>query len=461
MVRRSERIRKKSKIDDDDIEEKYSETAASKFMSIVTDDLLLEILLRLYHLPTLIQCKTVCKRWFSLITTRFVCTFFHHKNKKLSDNHFGPVNSASSPVSLPYTILFRYYYNRNEPLYELFSKKSKALHGGHELPSSSSSTTGNITYLNFLPWNGVTIQASFEDLLLVSPATAWKEYCICNPLTRQWIMLPRPPLIRLFASSHGLVCEPNRGKLGCTDNNIAPYTYKVVLMVKEQERFHAVVFCSKSGKWSTSTLFSNPSHLVGGSLHESFVSNRIIYWILKRDLYEIRDIVTLDPFNSDITDPKRSRVIHLPVGFVGGRQSYRDRVSYGLVQGRLRLSQLIKVVGDNSFVLKVWELNCDKDGVFTSWLLMHNVSFKRPKTDKIAVIAFHPNDGDVVFMVRNHNIYKYEIEEDKYEKVGRFPDRFLGRKFSSTRKQTFTDHLKVFTLVHPALPILIPSVPTT
>lgn len=66
------------------------------------------------------------------------------------------------------------------------------------------STTCNSTYLKFLPWPSVIILTSFDDLLLVSPNTVPYVYCICNPLSRQWIVLPQPPIYFRF-TARGLV----------------------------------------------------------------------------------------------------------------------------------------------------------------------------------------------------------------------------------------------------------------
>lgn len=53
-----------------------SSTAASRFMSAISDDLLLEIFIRLPDFRCIIACNAVCKRWVSLIPPpQFICNF--------------------------------------------------------------------------------------------------------------------------------------------------------------------------------------------------------------------------------------------------------------------------------------------------------------------------------------------------------------------------------------------------
>ena len=49
-------------------------------------------------------------------------------------------------------------------------------------------------YLNIIP-ESMLVMAWFEDLLLVSPSISSKDFYICNPLTRQWHLLPLAPRI--------------------------------------------------------------------------------------------------------------------------------------------------------------------------------------------------------------------------------------------------------------------------
>ncbi|PON93302.1 hypothetical protein TorRG33x02_108730 [Trema orientale] len=187
--------------------------------------------------------------------------------------------------------------------------------------------------------------------------------------------------------------------------------------------FSGVIFCSETGKWSPST-FSISWALDHGFMFPSdFVTNNgTVYSLLLNDFgHKVKGIVAFDPFidvTSDDEDdiPKRCHFIHLPIDFC---HRWKGKVCFGVVQGRLRLSQLLKFKGD--FVLKIWELNDNNSG--GDWLLVHHVRLTSAKTYKTRVAAFHPNNGNVIFMLHNseREIYRYEIGEEKFEKIGRLP----------------------------------------
>ncbi|GMN54883.1 hypothetical protein TIFTF001_024001 [Ficus carica] len=115
------------------------ETPPSRFMSdIVSDDLLIQILLRLPHARHAIRCTAVCKRWHSLINHQFIRSFMPHDSHKRS---------------------------------------------------SDSSTSSSF------------ISSSFGDLLLLVPPCNIHAYYICNPVTKQWLSLPAAPISSPYTTS--------------------------------------------------------------------------------------------------------------------------------------------------------------------------------------------------------------------------------------------------------------------
>ena len=411
--------RKKRKIKIDHHDDYGSKVAVSKFMSLFTDDLLLEIFVRLPDCKSIIQCSIVCKGWwyvisyqkYDFIRTRFV-DHYQHKQQYL-----------------PYTFVFRCHKHLVIPFYQFFSEKSKILHG--------KSSLYDITYLSFLPWSEVTILGSSKDLLLFSRSQT--DYYICNPLTKQWLSLPKAPQNNVTLS--GFVCDPK-----CVNMR-----YRVVLMgasfsnVENQYKFCATIFCSETGQWNQSTFL-----LSRREWHRRLVeSNGILYWLF--GTLKSEGIVAFDPFKS-IGHPTQCCLIQFPVGFGRGWRAQAIHVHIGVVQGRLRLSQMfrIKRLG---FVLKIWELvNYDYDNDDASWLLVHDVRVTRRKTNQMFVVAFHPINGDVIFLFRDNDIYQYYISEDLNEIVGGFPE---------LQKTAASGSLDVFSLVHPLWPTTIPSLPST
>ena len=69
------------------------------------------------------------------------------------------------------------------------------------------------------------------------------------------------------------------------------------------------------------------------------------------------------------------------------------------------------------------------------------------------VAAFHPNNGDLIFFLIDHDIYKYKFGEQEYKKVGK-----LNRAFNLPRHITekFTRYLKVITFMYPSWPTPTP-----
>ena len=99
-----------------------------------------------------------------------------------------------------------------------------------------------------------------------------------------------------------------------------------------------------------------------------------------------------------------------------------------------------------SLVLKVWEFNCGNGGGSSPadyWRLVHNVIGEMANTTIMFVEVFHPNNGDLVFLLTDHGFYLYDIKGAKYEKVKMSELPHLGRHD--------------ITFAHPVWPSSIPS----
>ncbi|PON87994.1 F-box domain containing protein [Trema orientale] len=428
------------------------------FMSTVTDDLLFEIFLRFPNLPFLIQCSIVCKRWFFLITsTQFILNFnqFRHNRKRYS-----------STTSVPFEIFFIYHECPN--FHKLISEKVNN-NKPKIIPSD----------LNFLPWPNGVIRACFEDLLLVSHKGSFKDYCICNPFTKQWLTLPESTHENTWGllkpSGYGLMCEPHkevRSTITSTSNNINDqYRYRVVLIFKCQFSkpgaydFSAFIFCSETGKWLesyTSLLHSLDNKIerrYANAIHDIVASNGLLYWLGGFSYFKgivACDPLSCDPFAWDPFNNERLKngtighFIHLPAGFGHKcrRLSSKGKVCLGVVRGQLRLLQLVKV-NRTCFRLKVWEL-IDYGDATRSWLPVHEVKLKG--VDRIFVLAFHPNNSNAIFVLRDHNIYLYEIEKEKYENISEFP----YYEYYDNVNETAARFSSVFTIMQPLWPTAVP-----
>ncbi|PON67622.1 hypothetical protein TorRG33x02_264110, partial [Trema orientale] len=421
----------------------------SKFLNNVHDELLYEIFVRFPDCRSAVQYSSVCKRWSSIISnSAFVQDFIHiHDHcQPFSDDYYS---------LRPFTILFRrhnlYFDNDDEhesqyfdPFCQVFSEKSKILHG--KMPSN---------YFNFLPCP-VAMLASFDDLVVVTsiehaPISGATDNYICNPLTKQWLALPKvslPSRIR----GYGLVREPTicNKQLGCTTNA----RYRVVLIGRAISRsdlvrgryneFVAVVFCSEIGQWSESIISLRHWGIESNLDIKVVASNGVLYWL---EGYPLKGIVAFDPFNDIHT--KQCRFINLPVVcFKNTQRSTEGKVCLGVVKGQLRLSQLSKV--QSYFVFKVWELK-NWEGESPSWDLVYNLKLNSSER-KMFVLSFHPNNTNVVFLLCGNNVCRYEISEKKYEKVGKYPDEL--------EIDPEADSLSL-TLIHPSWPTQIAELPSS
>ena len=104
--------------------------AASKFMSIVTNHILFKILLRLPNALSVIQCRTICKHWFSL---------FSH-----DDSIYSQIHSISPFLLWLHHFVYKLCHCSYKPDYVLLSKKSKC--------------RGNISPTNDILTRGVKIR---------------------------------------------------------------------------------------------------------------------------------------------------------------------------------------------------------------------------------------------------------------------------------------------------------------
>ncbi|PON69390.1 hypothetical protein PanWU01x14_088310 [Parasponia andersonii] len=148
----------------------------------------------------------------------------------------------------------------------------------------------------------------------------------------------------------------------------------------------------------------------------------------------------------------KGQFIDLPSGFSHKwRHPSKGKVQLGVVRVQLRLLKLIKV-NQACFGLKIWELVDYGNEIAvrttsSSWLLVHDVKLK--DAQNVFVLAFHPNNGDAIFMVRDHRqVYLYVIGEEKYEEIGEFP----YENYDDNVKERAAGYLNVFTNMQPSWP---------
>ncbi|KNA22292.1 hypothetical protein SOVF_035320 [Spinacia oleracea] len=214
----------------------------------LVDKLLIEIFVRLPCYESVITSKFVSKRWLSLLSNpKFVIQFLNHKNnlrKKL------PLQQQQLPWSFLCTTQLKTITNDDEsPNHKVFNS-----------PKFS---------LNFLPFQ-FKVVSTFKDLVLVLCLREdginnnhSHNYIICNPFTKQWVVLPPTPSpINHALSWAALICEdPNYNEV----EERIDYRFRVVVLhpkpnilyTKEDDPFsilNLMVFCSEDYQWKNANL---------------------------------------------------------------------------------------------------------------------------------------------------------------------------------------------------------------
>ncbi|CAI0412329.1 unnamed protein product [Linum tenue] len=205
-------------------------------ISKLGDDLLVAILSRLPNARSAFLCKSVCKRWSSLISSpHFGRSFVSHRQQSRIDG-----GSDGD---------------------------------GGELPPLTSQDTEFI--LSFLPVpdeirSNFALLGCFKEFVLcgfVDSAAAGNDcdgemgrlFFVCNPFTKQWVALPLAPKRSVGYHNKCLVCESGNSMSGNLDSgdddgrvfvNPADYSrFRVVLVSRSPDRAIVDLFCSESGEW--------------------------------------------------------------------------------------------------------------------------------------------------------------------------------------------------------------------
>ncbi|KAM6576392.1 hypothetical protein CsatB_028229 [Cannabis sativa] len=405
-------------------------------ISIIIDDVLLEILVRLPDFKSVVECTYVCKQWRSIILasiTYFSCRFnHHHRQKRLRNNLLSP--------PMPFSLLFSSSFSWTpSSCLSFFSERSKIFDYEKRLA------------LEFLPCKDdvneyAYILSSFEDLLLIKIHPKLALY-VCNPFTSYSIALPTPPNFNNARCRYALVVSGYDG----ASNKLNNPTIKVVMITTDLTPptfiLQLAIFSFETGKWTELT-FECP-HYRPLSHNQAIASNDIVYWPYGTG-NKIEGMVALNIFSRKCRSINLSRVL--------GRLhcSIVRQVNIGVVRGKLRLSQFFWNKKNQSFVFKAWDL--DDNGERCIWNLVHyhdemtmNSKYCL-RVNELSFLTFHPDDGDVFFF----SCYGYKVKD----KVEIFKCRIVGENHN---KIDSLCHLSVHPKVRPRLPVvslLLPWWPT-
>ena len=389
---------------------------ASKSIANITDHLLTEILIRLPDCRHAARCAAVCKRWSSLIShSHFIRAFVDH-------------HASAAPLAL----LFQYHLYEYQKLPIIDSKFYQIL-----FDKTLSYTN---SYLSFLPYDDVVVRAYCDDLLLVSRANADYSgsfsFCICNPMSKKWCVLPEPPRGIVRLAKCALVCRRNNENQGHYCYNVALLFYITDGYLRRNanqvpETLRSTVFSSETAQWSPlAKFFPSPQmqrwrNILGRPwiFNEPVpCSNGVVHWLEgRRGNWEW--IVTFDPLAAAAADDDRE-CGHICLPAEAGDNRWLARVRLGACKGRLRAA-FVSHLEDGVIKLEVWERkDCDDNTASCCWSVVHNAVVEMEVHRGAFLMALHPNDGNLVFLlVDGINVCRYDMRLRKGEKVGQFPER--------------------------------------
>ncbi|CAI0549523.1 unnamed protein product [Linum tenue] len=231
------------------------------------DDLLVEILIRLPDPRPACRCKSVCKRWSSLISTPSF-------NRRLIHHHHRSWNQLPLP----------------EDPNELQSTVRSFLPRVH--------IRDELRVLDcFKDW----VLCGFWDLEDDNHESR-RSYLVCNPFTKQWVALPLAP------KKHVDYAQSLARKFDLGDDEQAfvyssEYRFRVVCIYNVGPTTMLDVFCSESWKWTREILAIRRCLRIG---NKTVVScNGELFWSYHKfeDLKEDRlhgSVAAFNPFRLDI-----------------------------------------------------------------------------------------------------------------------------------------------------------------
>nr|KAJ0205408.1 hypothetical protein LSAT_V11C500243160 [Lactuca sativa] len=338
------------------------------------DSLLIEILARL-PVKSIFSFKSVCKHWQTLISHPSFCRFY-----------YSILNSSSRPLR----ILYRYTWLPN--FKEFVNRLGTEIHSSSEFSVLFLSTPEEQ-----LLYDQFRVLSMSNGLVLC----CWRsptpfDYYICDPLTRQWITLPRrgPKYHEFF--KEGLITRVNE------DHMLTSY---IVVMLKlfESNYLNLEIFSSETGKWISYKLPCPIPIQLQGLSDGPFYCYGALHWEVSYD-EGIDGLLAFDPDK----DPKSVRLISLPNDrdLKSGRNYMGACQLCGESQGTLRYFEVAH--GRKQFYLfSMWSM---KDYEKGEWCCEFKVRRNDLHSNDLELsnwlldgwflpLSFHPLNPNVVYLI--------------------------------------------------------------
>ncbi|KAI3446042.1 hypothetical protein Pfo_002707 [Paulownia fortunei] len=347
MIEENERLKSESSIDD-------------------LPDLLLTDIFQRLPMNSVFRSKCVSKRWLSLISDPLFAQSYASRQQSLSRPfalfYIGFIPGSEHPCEIgPYC-----------PPFEPESLTFPLNFFTTELQKRQKETCA------------LQLIGSSSDLLLFSglDQSSSDSYCVCNPLTFQWITLPQPPRRRARYPVVGFMVEGD-GTFWVVQ--ILPPKFPSSRLLVFQ------VYCSGRGKWCSKKV-ACPRQFESFWAKTTVVYQGIILWMVNNGL------LAFDPKTTLIG------VIDLPTVEMG---------RFGVSCGRLHYYEVSSYYPSEPMenpILRVWMMINFEGG---EWVLQHSIRYDHlwssdeslkqflllPNTEKyFRWVSSHPIDSEIVFL---------------------------------------------------------------
>ncbi|CAI0501123.1 unnamed protein product [Linum tenue] len=342
---------------------------SSPGISSLDDNLIFEILTRLSNPRSVLRCKSVCKRWNSLISTPdFLPDFLRRIATHGSEDEFPLLFPQSQQETMGFL-----------PIPDKYRPRFRVLASCHDLILC-----------------GLTTRDYVEN---------W--FYVCNPFTKQWVILPLAPnrgeALRSQRIMVGFVCQPCYSYCGFKDQVLidSQFKFRVVILYENG----GAVFCSESGKWVDrfNHFQEGYGHFVTSDSHITLPSfDGKVYW--KDD--DSRQLVGFDPFD-----------IGGVVETIDFSELYSHspqlvcRFDIGVSKGSLHMIVAEQLEGDDSSVdgLSVWRLEGKKNWKLENRMSLRSIlgRFNLQKNNRgglmnslevKGVLGMHPSKPEIVYL---------------------------------------------------------------
>ena len=343
---------------------------------IFPDEVVLQILAKL-PIKSLFRSKIVCKLWYRLCSDKYFIKLFNEV-------------SAKNPMLLV-------------EISESSMLKSSLICVDNRLGVSEFS-------LNFLK-DRVRVRASCNGLLCCSSIPDKGVYYVCNPMTREFKLLPRSrerPVTRFYpdgeATLVGLACNLSTQKF-----NVVLAGYHRTFGHRSDGTFICLVFDSESNKWRKFVSFQDDRFTPMNKNQVVFV-NKALHWLTGSSSC----ILVLD-LDCDIW---RKMSLPYEVSEVSGNRVYL-----------LELDGCLSVIQISDTWMNIWVLkNYEKE----DWSLVDRVSLRCIKG---LVPGIYPicQTGEVVFLATHKQVLLYHLKSRVWKEM-------YSVKNSSTLPLSFSAH---------------------